>query len=162
MSDCCAIRTPVPETTVIDCPACGVRGTSVELRAVKALLIELALARLQCVRHRFCRTSECAVVYYDETGGTYGRNELRVRVWQKEPYGDRPICYCFAESEATIRDEIRQVGVSGAVQRVRAHIEAARCACDVRNPRGVRCLGDLALAVERIGTEMLATPRQAP
>lgn len=127
-----------------------------ELRAVKALLTESALARLRCVSHRFCRTPDCRVVYYDETAGTYFREEIRVCVWQKESYGDRPICYCFGETEATIREELKHSGESGAVQRVRQHIEAGRCACDVRNPRGDCCLGDLALAVKRVLAESVA------
>ena len=151
MSDCCP---PTPaEATMIDCPLCAVRGASVELRAVKALLTEAALARLENVSHRFCRTSSCPAVYYDENGSFYLREDVRVRVWQKEPEGNRILCYCFGESESGIQDEVRQSGVSEVVARTRAHIDACRCACDVRNPRGVCCLGDLAAAVKRIAAE---------
>jgi predicted HD phosphohydrolase len=70
-------------------------------------------------------------------------------VWQKEPFGARLVCYCFGETEATIRDEIEMTGRSRAVERVREHIVAKRCACEVRNPRGACCLGDLIAAVRR-------------
>ena len=60
------------------------------------------------------------------------------------------MCYCFGENEADIRTEIEATGHSEAVQRVRAHIEAGRCACEVRNPRGVCCLGDIAATVKRL------------
>ena len=36
------------------------------------------------------------------------------------------------------------------IERVREHIAAERCACDVRNPRGACCLGDVIAAVKRI------------
>ena len=124
-----------------------------EVRTVKALLTESALTRLQCVSHRFCRTPHCDVVYYDEVAAVYARSEIRVRVWQKEAYGDRPVCYCFGETEATIRAELREHHESTAIARVHEHIEASRCACDVRNPRGVCCLGDLTLAVTRVREE---------
>lgn len=132
------------------------RGVSVEIRTVKALLTESALTRLHCVGHRFCGTADCDVVYYDEGAGVYRRSEIRVRVWQKETYGERPICYCFGETEATIRGELQERHESTAIARVRQHIEACRCGCDVRNPRGVCCLGDLTLAVRRVREETLA------
>jgi hypothetical protein len=66
------------------------------------------------------------------------------------PSGDRQVCYCFDETEASIRREIVETGRSTAVQRIREHIAADRCACDVRNPRGVCCLGDVIATVRRI------------
>jgi hypothetical protein len=36
------------------------------------------------------------------------------------------------------------------IERVREHIAAERCACEVRNPRGACCLGDVIAAVKRI------------
>jgi hypothetical protein len=71
-------------------------------------------------------------------------------VWQKDAAGARMLCYCFGEGEAGIRDEIHATGASHAVERIRAHVEAGRCACEVRNPRGVCCLGDVGAAVTRI------------
>ncbi|MBA2304395.1 MAG: copper chaperone Copz family protein, partial [Acidobacteria bacterium] len=134
------------------CPLCGMAGATVELQTVKALLMETALARLQLTHHRFCGEPGCDVVYFDDAGGTFVATDIRVPVWQKQPAGARMICYCFAESESTIRDEMARVGASRAVQRVRAHIEARRCACDVRNPRGACCLGDVIAAVRRAET----------
>lgn len=156
MSGCCASSPVTDAALAIVCPSCQARGLSVDFRTVKALLTESALARVRAASYRFCRTPECSVVYYDETGAVYPRSDVRVRVWHKEPVGDRPLCYCFAETEATIRDEFARSGRSDAVLRVRAHIEAERCACDVRNPRGACCLGDLTTAVKRIGQESLA------
>ena len=60
------------------------------------------------------------------------------------------ICYCFGETEAVMRTEMLRDGTTNAVHRVREHIEARRCACEVRNPRGVCCLGDLTQAVKRM------------
>jgi hypothetical protein len=73
--------------------------------------------------------------------------------------GGRLVCYCFDESEASIRAELREHGRSGAVERIRARIAAHRCACEVRNPRGVCCLGDLMAVVARL-TEEHARERQ--
>ena len=127
-----------------------------ELLTVKALLTEPALSRLSAIDHRFCPDPTCDVVYFNALGECYRRQDLRVPVWQKEPFGTRLVCYCFGETEGTIRDEIERAGVSRAVERVREHIAARRCACDVRNPRGVCCLGDLIDAVKRVEQAALA------
>jgi hypothetical protein len=155
MADCCTSAANPAETLIVACPGCHTRGISVEVRTVKAMLTESALGRVECLSHRFCRTPDCPVVYYDETGRSFARHEVRARIWQKEPAGDRAVCYCFAETEATIRDEFVRTGRSDAVQRVKEHIAANRCACDIRNPRGTCCLGDLSAAVTRVSSELL-------
>jgi Zinc binding domain len=128
----------------------GQPGSAVPLRTVKALLRERALQRLEATAHYFCADPACEVVYFDETGRLYHRTELRERVWQKEPFSDRRVCYCFDENEADIRAELQETGQCLAVARVQAHIAAGRCACDIRNPRGVCCLSDLRETIERV------------
>jgi hypothetical protein len=120
---------------------------------VKALLTESALARYDHWAYRFCPSATCAVVYFSERGATFATDDVREPVWQKAPPGHRTFCYCFGENEADIAREIDQTGQSGAVQRVRSHIAAKRCACEVRNPRGACCLSDLQAAVERLRRE---------
>ena len=117
---------------------------------VKALLTEAALARLDGTNHRFCAEPRCAVVYFSTAGQTFTTGDVRVAVSQKQPFGERVICYCFGEHEGNIRKELEKDGSSLAVQRVRDHIRAGRCACDVRNPKGTCCLGEVAAAVERL------------
>ena len=133
------------------CPASGTRGKPVELLTVKTLLTESALARVTASeRHAFCPESACDVVYFTGRGDTYTKADVRVRVSQKEPAGGRMLCYCFGEDETGIRHEIEATGTSHAVERIRAHIAAGRCACEVRNPRGACCLGEVATAVKRL------------
>jgi hypothetical protein len=127
----------------------------VELQTVKALLTERALARLAVAHHRFCSNHACDVVYFDDKGRTFDTSDVRVPVWQKERNGGGLICYCFGETESSVRAELEKTGRSEAVQRVRAHIVARRCACDIRNPRGTCCLGDLIAAVNRAETAAL-------
>lgn len=147
---CCAtVRGPSAEAAGI-CPVSGTPGRPVELQTVKALLTTWALARVTRSVHRFCPDPTCPVVYFTAAGDTYVTADLRVPVWQKEPPGGRMLCYCFGENEAGICNEIRETGTSQVTERVRAHVEAGRCACEVRNPRGACCLGDVTAAVRRI------------
>jgi hypothetical protein len=149
MASCCCPG-KADEASTSRCPASGSRGAAVDLLTVKALLSENALQRLLPGEHRFCPDASCEVVYFGAAGDRFTTVDVRVPVWQKQPFGDRPICYCFGESEASIRSEMESAGASTAVERIRHHIDAERCACEVRNPRGACCLGDVIAAVKRV------------
>jgi len=103
--------------------------------------------------YRFCADPTCAVVYFDDEGHVFNTTDLRVPVWQKQPAGARMICYCFDENETSMAQEFAQTGRCDASLRVRDHIAAGRCACEVQNPRGACCLGDVMKAVARIEAE---------
>ncbi len=154
MGGCCEL--PAVEPGARACSACGERGVAVPLQTVKALLTEVALRRVQLTHYRFCGDPACDVVYFGDAGDRFGTNDLRVPVWQKEPEGARLLCYCFGETESCIRSELREHGRTTVVDRIREHICAQRCACDIRNPRGACCLGDLIAAVTRIEGTMRA------
>jgi hypothetical protein len=130
-------------------------GHSVELLTVKAQLTERALARLDAaVPHFFCPDAACAIVYFDARGNRYGALDVRAPVSRKTASDARIVCYCFGETERGITRELQQHGKTDAVARVRAHIKAGRCACEIRNPRGVCCLGELIAAVNRLSQAM--------
>jgi len=114
----------------------------VEPITVKALLRPQALARLSGPAHRFCPTPSCPVVYFGE-GEAFRRDDVAAPVFQKEPAGNRTLCYCFAVSEADLRREIAETGRSTAAQRIGDHVQAGRCACAIKNPQGSCCLGDV-------------------
>jgi hypothetical protein len=109
--------------------------------------------RLEMVTFRFCPDPICDTVYVSDTGQVFRVNDVRVPVWQKLPPGDRTLCYCFGENERDLQREITERGTTDVLARVRAHIAERRCACDVRNPRGACCLGDLTVAVAALQTQ---------
>jgi hypothetical protein len=92
------------------------------------------------------------VVYY---GGdeTFRGEDLSVPVFQKEPPGRRTVCYCFDVSESDLRREIAETGRSTAARRIRDHVRAGRCACEVKNPQGGCCLGNVVAAEEALLAE---------
>ena len=151
MTDCCGL--PAAEPDADACPACGEPGVAVQLQTVKALLTEVALRRIRPTQYRFCGCVGCEVVYFGHAGDRFGTDEIRVAVWQKHPPGARMLCYCFGESEAVIRAELGESRRAGVIDRIRQHIVAERCACEIRNPRGACCLGDVIAAVKRIEAE---------
>jgi hypothetical protein len=121
---------------------------------VKALLTEIALGRIQLTHYRFCGNPACDVVYFGDAGDRFGIDDIRVPVWHKQMPGSRLLCYCFGETEAAIRAELVQSSRTDVVDRIREHIAAQRCACDIRNPPGACCLGDVIAAVKRIEAEI--------
>ena len=156
MAKCCGSGNDLVTSTRAACSRCGSRGAAVDLLTAKALLTEVALRYLTPTPLYFCQDPTCSVVYFTTDGQVYTSSDLRVPVWQKEPAGSRRICYCFDENEASMLRELVETGQCVAVQRVRDHIAADRCACEVRNPRGTCCLGDLMKAVTRLESECIS------
>lgn len=146
MSDCCTIAMPTRRrhTPTDLCPICGERGREVPIITLKALLVPKALARLAGEDYRFCSALACPVVYSEGTGGqTYGKDDLKVTVGVKEAVASAPVCYCFGHTRATVWDEIERTGQSTAVETISAHVKAGRCGCEVNNPSGHCCLGEV-------------------
>lgn len=138
---CCA---PEPSlSTFLICPTCGATGRSVKLVTLKALLRPTALATLDPNRiYRFCPHSGCEVVYFFGPC-VYVQADVKVPVFQKDQATDTPVCYCFGLTRgdlktATLRG--RTETISSAIQ---AHIKAGRCGCEVNNPQGKCCLGNI-------------------
>jgi hypothetical protein len=132
-------------TPATECPRCGRAGQPVDRITVKAMLRPPALMRLSAPEHRFCPTQNCPVVYFG-LEQVFDRGDVVVPVFQKEPAGDRTVCYCFAIREGDIRRELVDLGRSTAGDRIRALVKAGRCACEVKNPQGSCCLGNVAAA----------------
>ena len=122
------------------CESCTERGSPVQLQTVKALLTEVALRRVRLTHYRFCANPECETVYFGDAGDGFQTGDIRVPVRQKQRGDGRLLCYCFGETESGIQSELLEHGRTDVVARIREHISARRCACDIRNPRGACCL----------------------
>lgn len=152
--DCCQIQKAGAAPG--RCPSCRQAGRTVEPITVKALLRPDALARLSAAAHRFCPTPSCPVVYFGDDEA-FHRADLAVPVFQKEQPGNRTVCYCFAVSEADLRREIAGTGESTAARRIADHVRAGRCACEIKNPQGSCCLGNVTAAEKALLAEAPGT-----
>lgn len=149
----CAVPTAV--SPPIACPSCGKKGKSVDTGTVKALLSVSLHAVSEISPYRFCRTADCPVVYYDETGGTFTEAQVRERVHQKNPTAtDVFVCYCYRHTPDSIRDELAATGETTVIATVTAGTKAGTCACDIRNPQGSCCLGNLGKVVIKIKADI--------
>ena len=129
------------------CPQCGTQGASVDRITLKALLTPDGLRRGIPAEPRFCATEDCPIVYFDVDGdATFTEAELSVRVFAKHPGDLRMlVCYCFGIDVATMQDATT---ARASRQSVAHEVEVGHCACEVKNPKGACCLGDL-VRIER-------------
>ena len=146
MSACCSIeggecRLAKPGV----CPHCGKKGKAVSTLTVKSLVRDHALVSAER-SHYFCRTPECDAVYFSESG-VFLKPDLKVRVGIKEREDPAPLCYCFDYTRADIRREMQESGASTIPERIKAEVQAGFCACEVKNPSGACCLGEITRAV---------------
>ncbi len=158
--DCCTPSTERPATNAacqvaprgeqeMRCPSCEGKGRAVGHITLKALLTSDALKRLGSTPYRFCLTTGCDVVYFS-TESVFRTRDLSVPVWQKATDPSAYVCYCFEYSAQSVRDEITRTGQSTTATVIKHFVQAGKCACEVRNPQGTCCLGNVTRLVETI------------
>ena len=163
MSDCCSTTKDgicsVSTSKPGFCPDCGARGKSVATLTVKSLARDHTRVP-RSGSYSFCRTPDCDVVYFSDSA-TFRKAELKVRVGIKETEDPIPLCYCFDYSRADIRREIESMGSTKIPNQIKAEIEAGLCACEVKNPSGACCLGDITREVQAVESAGRARSRES-
>lgn len=142
------------------CPSSGTVGSTVDLVTVKALLTGDALRRLDGSTYRFCPAPDCDVVYFDSRAGSlFGKSDLTVRVGLKETEDPIPVCYCFGFAAADLRRDLAAWGKTDIPAIITAEIKAGHCACEVKNPQGTCCLGNVTMSLQQAKSELAAATR---
>ena len=146
-----------PVRDMNSCPECGKTGKAVEGQTVKSLL-SMSLRQVQDVKYLFCRTQNCPVVYFSAQGEqTCTVDQVRERVYQKEPEAeDVFVCYCFGHKVGDLRTASPD-DRSAIVDDINTGINAGQCACDLRNPQGSCCLGNVRNLIKRLEKPTVAT-----
>ena len=139
-----------PPREVNACPECGKVGKPVQGQTIKSLL-SLSLRHVQDVRYLFCRTQTCPVVYFSaDSEQTFTVQDVRERVYQKEPEAeDVFICYCFRYTVGEFRNASPEDRVAIG-DNIKTGINAGQCACDLRNPQGSCCLGNVNRRIKQL------------
>ena len=146
-----------PAHAVNACPECGKTGKPVQGQTVKALL-SVSLRQVRDVKYLFCRTQTCPVVYFSADGEqTFTVEQIRERVYQKEPEAqDVFICYCFRHTVGDLRAASPE-DQAAIVDDINQGINAGQCACDLRNPQGSCCLGNVRGMIKKLDKPAIAT-----
>lgn len=132
------------------CPRCGQAGRPVALRTLKHHVKPEHLRTVEAGQFHFCRTAGCDVVYFNDSGIVLTRADVRERIGLKETADPVPLCYCFGFTEKMALDEIRATGRCTIPQRIAAEVKAGHYACEIRNPQGSCCLGEVTTVVRRL------------
>lgn len=145
---CCSI--PASGDTSI-CKECSTKGKSVKEITLKSVVKESKYEDIKIFNgFYFCETPNCKVVYFDNEQQVYlYKEDVRVRVGIKETENPIPVCYCFGWTSERIFNQIKRFGYSTAVQEISAKVKAGECACDIKNPSGRCCLGEVNKIVKR-------------
>jgi hypothetical protein len=140
------------------CQACGNKAKKVERLTVEHILKGEHQSEIKETQYYFCGAPNCEVVYFsNETGQYFTKADVRVRVGLKEKEDPIPICYCFGHTLASAREEIARTGRSTVVASITAETQAGRCACEVKNPSGSCCLGEVSQAVKALLEEQVVS-----
>lgn len=162
MSDCCTIQESgggcepllsdknASTRTQAGCSDCGTGGLPVERQTILHHVRHEHLDRVNSEAYRFCPGPQCEVVYYGDDGTRFTKDDLRELVAAKTAGDKRPICYCFGFTEGDARQEIERTGHSTIPSTVSRLLKCGMCACEVRNPAGLCCLGEVNRTVKRI------------
>jgi hypothetical protein len=109
--------------------------------------------------YRFCCTPDCIVVSFDEEATFFAETHLRERVHQKHPQADDVlVCYCYEYTPNSIRAEVAVRSETDVVTQVTVGTKAGACACDIRNPQGICCLGNIGKVVKLMMAETNLVP----
>jgi hypothetical protein len=155
MSDCCstdssrAAAAKPPAGTKVNCPRCGQPGQPVARQTLKHQVKPEHLKTVESGSFNFCRTATCEVAYFSDSGVALTKADVRTRIGLKETEDPVQLCYCFGFTEAMVREEIHATGGCTIPQRIAGEVKAGNCACEIRNPQGSCCLGNVTVAVKK-------------
>lgn len=138
------------------CPVAGKPGKHVPLMTVRSLVLEERAPEIEGSDWFFCPLPDCDVVYFTREGKTLSKEALKVRVGLKEKGAPRPVCYCFGHTKESIREEIQQTGKSSVVASITEKVKVGECSCEILNPKGTCCLGDVNMAVKEAFASVVA------
>ncbi len=149
MAECCTVNEgQAKPPAVMACPVSGARSKQVNVLTVKSLVRRLSFGAPRA-QYYFCQDPSCDVVYFpwQPEAPTFRKADLCVRVGAKEKPDPVPVCYCFGVTRKEIEEELRQTGKSTFAARITAEVQKGNCACEVKNPSGKCCLGNVTRAV---------------
>jgi hypothetical protein len=142
--ECCLITEHTPAPVRGECPVTKTSSRKVQKRTLEHLLDPKALDRLRDVQYYYCTDPTCEVVYFsNEDVPTFSANDINVKVFAKDGGNDVNVCYCFDWTRGRIKDQIGATGRSTAALEIAREVKAGRCECDIKNPKGECCLGDV-------------------
>jgi hypothetical protein len=142
MDSCCQTSSEkITQPTQSQCPVCHQKGKRVQMITLKALLQPIALETIHPESpYAFCLNPVCEVVYFSDVQ-TFGKDMLKVSVFQKDDKFNVPVCYCFGWTRERLVEAVHEN--QHPADHIREQVQANRCGCEVNNPQGTCCLSNV-------------------
>jgi hypothetical protein len=135
------------------CGHCGEIGRAVARQTVVHHVKSEKLFGISEDEYNFCASPACPIVYYASSGQTFTVGDMRELVTSKTSGDARPLCYCFGFTEGFARQEIARTGETSVARQVSQFIKEKLCVCEIRNPAGACCLGEINKTIKRLLTK---------
>jgi len=144
--NCCS---PQPKGKMA-CPICAQKAKGVLSKTLLHLLTEEAKKKLSCFEgFYYCKTATCKVVYF-RGSEILTQDDMSVVVGLKEGAMPATVCYCFEWSKEKIKAELEETGRTTALEDIKAKMQNPGCSCEILNPSGGCCLGDVSKAIKEL------------
>ncbi|MFN3603301.1 MAG: putative iron-sulfur cluster-binding metallochaperone [Leptonema sp. (in: bacteria)] len=140
--DCCNFS-EISKFQKISCPSCNQQSSfKIKNNTLKHLLKLEKLQVIANTTYYFCSTSNCNIVYFSKERNSYfTKEDVQVKVFSKDEGEEIPICYCFGWSRKKIKEAIKNK--INPMKEIEKNVRKGICHCEVKNPKGRCCLGDV-------------------
>jgi len=150
---CCLVTDVTLAPARAECPVSKTLSRKVQKRTLEHLLKREKADKIRNVQYYYCADESCSVVYFsNENVPHFIVDDVLVKVLAKNNDDDVNVCYCFEWTRDRIREELASTGTSSASLEIAKEVKAGNCACDIKNPKGECCLGDVKAFVKSITT----------
>lgn len=157
---CCLVTEKTHAPAKAECPITKNSHRKVQRRTVDHVLKPERIGLIQDVQYYYCTDPDCKVVYFSNERVPYFTvDDVAVKVFSKDKGDDVNVCYCFDWTRGRIKDELNGTGTSTVSRQIAGEVKAGNCACDVKNPKGECCLGDVNQVVKEARKNVLRERR---
>lgn len=148
---CCLVTDVTTAPSRAECPISKTLSKKVQLRTLEHLLKPDIVNKIQNAQYYFCADPNCKVVYFAfESTSNFTIEDVSVEVLAKSKTESVNVCYCFCWTRSRIKEELVNTGHSTASLQIAKEVKAGNCACDIKNPKGECCLGDVNFYVKSL------------
>ncbi len=142
--DCCTLQ-PKGKN---ECPKCSQKAKGVLGKTLKYLLRDDAKIELSSYDgFSYCKTPSCKVIYFKKDV-ILTQKDIKVEVGLKDGANPANMCYCFGWTKEKIIKDIEVNGKSLALQDIKRKMNTIGCLCEIKNPSGNCCMGDISKVVK--------------
>ena len=124
-----------------ECPSCGGPGRAVSEATVFAHTGAENRPKARLSAWRFCRNRTCPVSYFAASEKSAVQLGALTSPFSKSSSPNRMLCFCFEHTAA-------QIAAAPSLQAtIVAACRAGKAACELKNPEGRCCLGQVAAVI---------------